>query len=77
MIATVRLALFAASAITVLSLLTWAFIAIKDAGRQEERVERAAEVRKRLNDATLADTATARCLADPTCRLSDDGYRRD
>lgn len=71
------LALRLALAIAALGLLTWGFHAIKDAGRQEERNERAAEVRKRLNDATLADSLATRCLADAKCRLSNDGFRRD
>lgn len=57
--------------------LSVAYHIVKDMGRQEERVERAAEIRKRLNDATLADSAATRCLADPSCRLSNDGFRRD
>lgn len=57
--------------------LAYLFHAVKDMGRQEERLERAAEVRRKLNDATLADSAVARCLADAKCRLSNDGYRRD
>lgn len=57
--------------------LVFVFHAIKDMGRQEERLERAAEVRRKLNDATLADTAVTRCLADAACRLRDDGFRRD
>lgn len=73
----VRLVLLAISAAVSLGLLTWGYRAIKDAGRQEERLERAAEVRKRLNDATLADSAATRCLADAACRLSNDGYRID
>ena len=50
---------------------------VKNMGRHEERLERAAEARRKLNDATLADTAVTRCLADPACRLRDDGFRRD
>lgn len=63
--------------VVIAVLLGVAYHAVKDMGRQEERVERAAEVRKRLNDATLADTAATRCLADASCRLSNDGFRRD
>lgn len=65
------------AAIAVAALLGVAYHSVKDMGRQQERVERAAEVRKRLNDATLADSAATRCLADPACRLSNDGFRRD
>lgn len=57
--------------------LSYAFYAVKNMGRQEERLERAAEVRRKLNDATLADTAVTRCLADAACRLRNDGFRRD
>lgn len=63
--------------VVIAVLLGVAYHTVKDMGRQEERVERAAEVRKRLNDATLADTAATRCLADASCRLSNDGFRRD
>ncbi len=63
--------------VVVALLLGVAYHAVKDMGRQEERVERAAAVRKRLNDATLADSAATRCLADAQCRLRDDGFRRD
>lgn len=63
--------------VVVAILLGVAYHTVKDMGRQQERVERAAEVRKRLNDATLADSAATRCLADPACRLSNDGFRRD
>lgn len=57
--------------------LGYGYAVVKDMGRQEERVERAAAVRKRLNDASLADSAATRCLADAKCRLSNDGFRRD
>ena len=66
-----------AAAIAIVVMLGFAYHTVKDMGRQQERVERAAEVQKRLNDATLADTAATRCLADPACRLSNDGFRRD
>lgn len=63
--------------VVVAILLGVAYHTVKDMGRQQERTERAAAVRKRLNDATLADSAATRCLADASCRLSDDGFRRD
>lgn len=66
-----------AGVIAVVILLGVAYHAVKDMGRQEERLERAAAVRKKLGDATLADSAATRCLADPACRLSNDGFRRD
>jgi len=66
-----------AAAVAVALVLGVAYHTVKDMGRQQERVERAAEVRKRLNDATLADSAATRCLADASCRLSNDGYRLD
>lgn len=53
-----------------------AFVAVKKAGRDAERAEQAETVRRKLNDATIADTAVTRCLADPACRLSDDGFKR-
>lgn len=66
-----------AGAVAGVLAVVFVFQAIKDMGRQEERLERAAEVRRKLNDATLADTAVTRCLADAACRLRSDGYRRD
>jgi len=67
----------AVGVVAVAAALFVAYHSVKDMGRQQERVERAEAVRKRLNDATLADTAATRCLADPACRLSNDGFRRD
>lgn len=55
----------------------YGYHAIKDMGRQEERLERAATIQRKLDNATIADDANTRCLADPACRLSDDGFRRD
>lgn len=52
------------------------FVVVKKAGRDAERAEQAETVRRKLNDATIADTDVTRCLADPTCRLSDDGFKR-
>lgn len=66
-----------AAVVAVVLALALVYQAVKNMGRQEERLERAAEVRRKLNDATLADTAVTRCLADAACRLSNDGYRRD
>lgn len=54
-----------------------AFHTVKDLGKQEERAERAREVKRRLDNATIADDAATRCLADPRCRLQSDGFRRD
>jgi hypothetical protein len=41
------------------------------------RAEIAEQVQRRLKDAQIADDAATRCLADPQCRMSNDGYRRD
>lgn len=46
-------------------------------GAASVRAQIAKEVREKLNAAQTADDATTRCLADPQCRLSNDGYRRD
>jgi hypothetical protein len=46
-------------------------------GGASVRADIAKEVRKKLNAAQTADDATTRCLADPQCRMSNDGYRRD
>lgn len=45
-------------------------------GGDAVRAEIAKETRRRLNDATIADDVHNRCIADPACRLSDDGYKR-
>ncbi len=66
-----------AAAVAALLVLGFVYHAIKDMGRQEERIERAAEVRRKLNDASIADSAATRCLADASCRLRDDGFKRD
>lgn len=72
-----QLALRLGAAAAGLAAAVWIFGAVKDLGRQEERAERAAVVQRKLENATIADDAATRCLADPGCRLSDDGYRRD
>lgn len=66
----------AAALLGVVALLGLAYYTVKDMGRQQERAASAEAVRKRLNDATLADTDATRCLADARCRLSDDGFKR-
>jgi predicted metal-dependent HD superfamily phosphohydrolase len=73
----IALALRIGAAFAAVSAAIWIFAAVKDLGRQQERAERAAVVQRKLNNATIADDANTRCLADPHCRLSDDGYRRD
>lgn len=65
------------AAVAAFAALTFIYHAIKDTGRQEERLERAAAIQRKLDNATIADDANSRCLADAQCRLSDDGYRRD
>lgn len=72
----IRLYAFIALGIIVCLMLGTAYVSIKHAGRAEERAEQAETVRRKLNDATIADTAVTRCLADPACRLSDDGFKR-
>jgi len=51
--------------------------AIWQAGYDARTAQAAAEVQRKLHDANLADDASRRCAADPACRLSNDGYRRD
>jgi len=46
-------------------------------GRAAERAAIAEATKRKLNDATIADDAHNRCVADPKCRVSNDGYRRD
>lgn len=64
-------------AIAGIAVLAFVYHAVKDMGRQEERLERAAAIQRKLDNATIADDANTRCLADPACRLSNDGFRRD
>lgn len=77
MIAGLRLVLGLGTAAAAVAGAIWIFAAVKDLGRQEERADRAAVVQRKLENATIADDASTRCLADPRCRLSDDGFRRD
>lgn len=49
----------------------------KRAGENAFRAEQARVVERKLKDASIADDAHNRCLADPACRVSDDGFRRD
>lgn len=70
---TLKIAIFVAGLILV----GLVFHTVKDLGKQEERLERAREVKRRLDNATIADDAATRCLADPRCRLQSDGFRRD
>lgn len=65
------------AAVAAIAMLAFVYHAVKDMGRQEERLERAAAIQRKLDNATIADDANTRCLADPKCRLSNDGFRRD
>lgn len=65
------------AAVAAIAVLAFAYHAVKDMGRQEERQERAAAIQRKLDNATIADDANTRCLADPACRMSNDGFRRD
>lgn len=46
-------------------------------GAASVRSEIAAENKRRLDRAILADDDAKRCAADPSCRLQSDGFRRD
>jgi hypothetical protein len=46
-------------------------------GEASVRAEIAAENKRRLDRAILADDDAKRCAADPSCRLQSDGFRRD
>ena len=46
-------------------------------GKNSVRAEIAEEVKRRLSNAQMADDAHTRCLANPDCRLRNDGFRRD
>ena len=72
----IRVYAFIAMGVAACLVLATVYVSVKQAGRAEERAEQAETVRRKLNDATIADTAVTRCLADPACRLSDDGFKR-
>ncbi len=66
-----------AAVVAGIAALAFVYHAVKDMGRQEERLERAAAIQRKLDNATIADDANTRCLADVRCRLRSDGFRRD
>ncbi|CAN7663938.1 hypothetical protein LJR009_006067 [Bosea sp. LjRoot9] len=72
-----RLYVCLALGVLVALALSGAWHQAKQSGRDAERAEQADTIRRKLDDATMADDAHTRCLADPACRLSNDGYRRD
>lgn len=72
-----RLCLYFAIGAAAVLALAGAWHQAKQSGRDAERAEQADIIARKLNDATMADDAHARCLADPACRLSNDGFRRD
>ena len=43
----------------------------------DAKAKRLGHETKRVEDATKADDASRKCAADPACRMSDDGWRRD
>ncbi len=73
----IRIYAFIIGGVLFATLLVTAYHTIKQMGRVEERIEQAETVRRKLNNATIADDVNSRCLADPSCRLSNDGFRRD
>lgn len=46
-------------------------------GRAAVIAEQAKEAQRRDDNAKAADDDARKCAADPTCRLRDDGWRRD
>ncbi len=72
----IRIYAFIAMGVAACLVIATAYVTIKASGRAEERAAQAEVVRRKLNDASIADTDVTRCLADPTCRLSDDGFKR-
>lgn len=63
--------------LVILLLMGWLYQQGRRDGAAAVRAEIAAENARRLNDATRADDASRKCAADPVCRLSNDGFRRD
>ncbi|MBX9760361.1 MAG: hypothetical protein K2Y29_16400 [Beijerinckiaceae bacterium] len=47
------------------------------AGRDAVLAEQKAEAQRRSKNAQTADDAARDCARDPSCRLRDDGHRRD
>jgi hypothetical protein len=50
---------------------------IRADGYNSRVVEEVRATTKRSTNANRADDAARRCAADPDCRLSNDGFRRD
>ena len=64
----------------VLALVAWHTLQVYNAwhdGRAALAAEQAAEAKRRSDNANAANAAAAKCSLDPTCRLQDDGHRRD
>lgn len=68
--------LYIGLAVAMLAAISYIGHSIYQAGKDSARAEQAETVKRKLNDATIADTDVTRCLADPACRLSDDGFKR-
>lgn len=66
-----------AFAIGILAAVWWIDGTAYDRGYNSRVAEEAALIQEKSNAANRADDAARRCAADPTCRLSDDIYRRD
>lgn len=64
----------------ILALFTWHKLEVRSAykeGRAAVLLEQKHEAAKRNGDANAAQAAHDKCRLNPTCRLSDDGNRRD
>lgn len=46
-------------------------------GYASHQAEQAAQIQEKTNAANRADDLAVRCSLDPTCRLRDDGFRRE
>ena len=67
-------------AFALLALFAWHKIEVRSAykeGRAAILAEQAAEAKRRDDNAKAADDDSRKCAADPSCRLRDDGWRRD
>lgn len=71
---------FIAIAAGILALVGWHQLQVSKAwhlGRKALLAEQAEEAKRRNADAQEADAAARKCAADPSCRMQDDGFRRD
>lgn len=69
-----------AVAVAVIAAWWWHTGAVEQArleGRQQLQQEQAAEAERRHDEAKRRSADSDACQRDPTCRMQDDGFRRD